>query len=258
MVFRKLFPEIYDSTNPLVFMGRAKQSALSESITLLVWNVYKTRKSGWYSDFLNLVNKTDLVLLQESVLNNLDNSKFEKTDRFEWIMACSHKYRLSQVITGLKTGCVAQSNAQILLHSPDKEPILNTSKLMLATRYPLESSLKQLLVLNVHAINFVTLKKYASHINQILSVIHHHTGPIILAGDFNCWNDARIKLLFERIKNAGLTTVTLDRKTRWHQLNHHLDYIFYRDLQLKNAQTLSSIHSSDHFPIMAEFVVNNS
>ena len=255
MPFRKLLPEIFDSAKPLVFMGQASQTALGKTITILVWNVYKTRKSGWYDDFLILIRNKDLILLQESVLNNHDNSIFGKDRRFEWIMACSHKYRLSQVITGLKTGCVAKSCAHEFLHSPDKEPILNTSKLMLTTSFHLGNSLKQLLVLNVHAINFVNLKKYTRHINQILSVIRLHSGPIILAGDFNCWNDARLEFLFERIKNEGLTTVALDRETRWNHLNRHLDHIFYRDLHLIQAETLSFINTSDHYPIVAEFEV---
>jgi endonuclease/exonuclease/phosphatase (EEP) superfamily protein YafD len=257
MPFRKLFPELFDSATPLVVMGQASQDALGETITLLVWNVYKTRKSGWHDDFLNLIRNKDLILLQESVLNNIDNSIFENSNRLEWIMACSHKYRISQVITGLKTGSVAKSSGQEFLHSPDKEPLLNTSKLMLATRYHLESCVKQLLVLNVHAINFVSLNKYTRHIDQILSIIQHHSGAIILAGDFNCWNAARREFLFERIKNEGLITVALDRETRWQHLNHHLDYIFYRDLHLNNAETLPFIDSSDHYPIIAEFKLTN-
>jgi endonuclease/exonuclease/phosphatase (EEP) superfamily protein YafD len=255
MPFRKLLPEIFDSADPLIFMGKASQAALGETITILVWNVYKTRKSGWFDDFIKLIRNKDLVLLQESVLNNSDNSIFENTIRFEWIMACSHKYRISQIITGLKTGCVAKSSDQEFLHSPNKEPILNTSKLMLATTYHLENSHEKLLVMNVHAINFVTLKIYANHIDQILSVIQQHSGPIILAGDFNCWNAARREFLFERIKNEGLITVTLDRESRWQHLKQHLDYIFYRDLNLNNAETLSLINSSDHYPIVAEFEV---
>jgi endonuclease/exonuclease/phosphatase (EEP) superfamily protein YafD len=256
MPFRKLLSEIFDSARPLVFMGQANQAALGANINVLVWNVYKARKVGWIDDFLNLISNKDLILLQESVLNSLDNSIFEQASRLEWIMACSHRYRLSQLITGLKTGCVAKSSVQELLHSPDKEPLLNTSKLMLATTYHLENSLKQLLVLNVHAINFVTLKKYKRHINQILSVIQQHSGPVILAGDFNCWNAARHNFLFERIKDEGLTSVELDREPRWQHLNSHLDHIFYRDLQLIKAQTLSFINSSDHYPIVAEFRVN--
>jgi len=256
MPFRKFLIEIFDSSNPLVFMGNASQAALGETITLLVWNVYKTRKRSWHDDFLNLSRDKDLILLQESVLNRLDNSIFENSNQFQWIMACSHRYRLSQVITGLKTGCVAKSSAQEFHHSPDKEPILDTSKLVLATTYHLANSLKLLLVLNVHAINFVTLEKYTRHINQILSVIHHHSGPIILAGDFNCWNAARLEFLFGRIKKEGLITVTLNRETRWNHLNRHLDHIFYRGLHLINAETLSFIKSSDHYPILAEFKVN--
>ena len=256
MPYRKIFPEVYDSSNPLVFMGQASQPALGKTISVLVWNIYKARKSGWQDDFLKLIRNKDLVLLQESVLNNNDNSIFEKGRRFEWIMACSHKYRGSQIITGLKTGSVAKSSAQEFLHSPDREPLLNTSKLVLATKFHLENSLKSLLVLNVHAINFVTLKKYSRHINQILSLIHLHSGPIILAGDFNCWNAARLEFLFESIKNEGLTAAALDRETHWHHLNHHLDHIFYRDLHLIKAETLSDINSSDHYPIMADFTVH--
>jgi endonuclease/exonuclease/phosphatase (EEP) superfamily protein YafD len=257
MPYRKIFPEVYDSSNPLVFMGQPIQPALDKTISILVWNVYKTRKNGWQYDFLKLIPNRDLVLLQESVINNHDNSIFEKSRRFEWIMACSHKYRGSQIITGLATGSIAKSSAQEFLHSPDREPFLKTSKLVLATKFHLENSYKTLLVLNVHAINFVGLKKYSRHINQILSLTQTHTGPIILAGDFNCWSNARLELLFECIKNEGLIEVALDRETHWHHLNHHLDHIFYRDLHLIKAETLSNINSSDHYPILAEFIFHS-
>ncbi len=253
MLFRKIFPEVYDSSNPLVYMGQASQPTLGKTISILVWNIYKAKKSGWRDDFLKLIPKKDLILLQESVINKHDNSIFEKSRRFEWIMACSHKYRGSQIITGLKTGSIAKSSVHECLYSPDREPLLNTSKLVLATKFNLESSLKTLLVLNVHAINFVRIKKYSSHINQILSLIQQHSGPIILAGDFNCWSNARFEFLFESIKNVGLTPVAFDRETFWHHLNNHLDHIFYRDLDLIKAETLSDINSSDHYPIIAEF-----
>lgn len=253
MPYRKLLTQVYDANDPLIFMGKASQTVIGESLSILVWNSYKAKRIGWRADFLSLISDKDLVILQESVLTADDNGIFEKSRRFEWIMARSHQYLRSQMITGLKTGAVAAASAQQWLYSPDQEPLLHTSKLLLATTYPLQNSVETLLVVNVHAINFVKLKKYTRHIQQILAVIRPHLGPIILAGDFNCWNAGRFELLIASISEAGLIAAPLERENRWQHLNRHLDHIFYRGLDLISAETLSDIHSSDHFPLVAEF-----
>jgi endonuclease/exonuclease/phosphatase (EEP) superfamily protein YafD len=258
MRFIKFFTENFNSEKPLVFMGSAGQAMLDKKITILVWNVYKSRKTGWYSDFFKLIQNVDLILLQESVLKNDANDFFKENNQLEWIMASSHQYYISQIITGLKTGCVAKASSPIFFQSPDKEPILQTAKLLLATKYSLTNSLKQLLVVNVHAINFVSLKKYTRHIHQILSVVQQHSGPVILAGDFNCWSAARHNLLFSVVKKEGLTAVTLERRPRWIHFNRHLDFIFYRELELVKADALCHIKSSDHYPLLAEFQVLHS
>jgi endonuclease/exonuclease/phosphatase (EEP) superfamily protein YafD len=253
MPFKRLLPEVFGAADPLVLMGKAGERALGGTISVLVWNIYKAKKSGWRNDFLKLIKNRDLVLLQESVFNTPHDGIFEKSRYFEWVMARSHEYRRNRIVTGLKTGAVAPSIAQEFLRSPDQEPFLKTPKLVLATKYPLKDSQKALLVLNVHAINFVSFKKYARYIDQVLPVMRQHSGPIILAGDFNCWNAARSEFLFRWMKDEGLAAAEPDRKARWRHLNRHLDHIFYRDLQLTKAETLSDIDSSDHYPIAAEF-----
>ena len=101
MPYRKIFPEVYDSSNPLVFMGQASRPALGETLSILVWNIYKARKSGWQDDFLKLIRNKDLVLLQESVLNNHDNSIFEKIalHKVPFLKSCLTKGNRSKTLT---------------------------------------------------------------------------------------------------------------------------------------------------------------
>ncbi len=253
MPFKKIRPKSYHADSPLLVMGTASHRELGEKFSILVWNIYKAKKPGWKENFQQLVADKDLVLLQESVFNTPHNDIFETSIRFEWIMARGHQYHHDQMTTGLKTGAVASPVTQKYIHSMDREPLANTVKLALSTEYRLKNSDQILLVINVHAINFVSIRKYKRYINQTMSLIQHHVGSVIVAGDFNCWNRARAEFLFDSMKNEGLNAAISERKPLWRHLNRHIDHIFYRDLQLIKTESLSNINSSDHYPLMAEF-----
>ena len=53
--------------------------------------------------------------------------------------------------------------------------------------FPITGTDQQLLVVNVHAINFVMLHTFEAFIKQLISAMKNHHGPILLAGDFNTW-----------------------------------------------------------------------
>lgn len=255
MPFKRIFPESFNADHPLVVMGHASVPALGDRISLLVWNIYKAKKPHWQESFTALAEGRDIVLLQESIFNTRHKGLFEDSARFEWIMARSHTYHHNQLTTGLKSGAVAPSTGQRFLSSPDREPILKTMKLALRTEYPLQHHDQTLLVINVHAINFVSLTKYIRHITQVLSLIKDHTGPVILAGDFNCWNEARAAFLFDCMKQEGLMAALPQRKALWRHLNRHIDHIFYRGLTLETVATRADVKTSDHYPLVAEFSV---
>ena len=120
------------------------------------------------------------------------------------------------------------------------------------TTYPLANT--SLLVVNVHAVNFVTVSKFARQVEQIVKPVAAHDGPCIVAGDFNTWNEGRWQYLSESMHGAGLARVPAQSR-RWRHFNRALDHVFYRSLHLMNARTLPHVKSSDHVPLWAEFGV---
>ena len=89
-----------------------------------------------------------------------------------------------------------------------------------------------------------------------------HTGPIIMAGDFNTWNERRLQLVEEIVSDLKLTEVsefpmgrtTGDMKSEFFnsilgiQAELPLDRVYYRGISVESAQVLL-YDSSDHKPI---------
>ena len=249
----KIFPQFYASPNVLRIMGRPCRPAFRDTIKILVWNMYKGKRAGWAEDFRVLAEGKDLVMLQEAVTNTRYDSIFTESENFEWVMAVAHGNTKTKMETGVKTGAMVKSSVQRFMASPDVEPILKTSKMLLATTYPVEGSEYPLLAVNMHAINFVSYDKFNRQVAQVMIAMEEHAGPVILAGDFNTWNGLRYKGLLEMTEKMGLSPVDLTRKANMRHMNQHLDHIFYRGLKLVKAEALTSILSSDHAPLVAEF-----
>ena len=255
MPYRKLFPKLFTAHDTLHILNGGSQAALSPSFDILVWNMWKGRGRGWENDFQALVQGKEILILQESIFNSRFDPLFSGNDRFEWVMARSFGDVQTQAVTGVKTGAVVKSQAQSFFISPDVEPLFRTPKMLLATSYALQGSETPLLVVNMHAVNFVTLEKFGRQMRQMVEAIGDHEGPVVLAGDFNTWNMARYKNLLALASDMGLNEVPLTRKGRLSHLNKHLDHVFYKGLALESAEVLVNIRSSDHYPITAKFKI---
>lgn len=253
MPYRKLFPKLFSANETLHILNGGSQAALSPSFDLLVWNMWKARGKGWKDDFQALVRDKEILILQESIFNSPFDPLFAGNDKFEWVMARGFGDVKTETVTGVKTGAVVKSLAQSFFISPDMEPLLRTPKMVLATSYPLSGSEVPLLVVNIHAINFVSIEKFGRQMKQVVEAIGDHNGPVILAGDFNTWNISRYKSMLALAADMGLTQVPLTRKGRIAHLNKHLDHIFYKGLKLESCEVLSNVRSSDHYPITAKF-----
>jgi len=252
-MLRKLLPHSYSADDEIRVLGQASQLALAHDINVLVWNIYKGRGSNWAKDFKALSSDRQLILLQESVLNAPTDYLFTQRNAMEWLMARSFRNRRSRVEHGLKTGCVVSAIDSGFYMSPHAEPVSQTQKLLLKTVYPIGDSTQQLLVINMHAINFVGVKKYVDQLDQLELALDGHAGPIILAGDFNTWNPARLTHFMSVADNANLNEAVMSRQGRLVHLNQHLDHVFYRGLHLESIDSLENYRSSDHAPIVAHF-----
>lgn len=251
---RRLLPQSFTAEDDLQQLGSAPDIHLKPVIRCLVWNIYKAKHRHWQRDFMRLVSGCNLVLLQESIIDAPTDGVFIEDTPHEWIMARSYRQPLTGVATGVKTGCTAVSKQSAFYFSPHTEPLLNTQKLLLVTRYALADEVAELLVLNMHSINFVSTRKYVEQLDQITLALGEHKGPVILAGDFNTWNPARLGHFLAICETADMTEARMQRTGRLAQLNQHLDHVFYRGLTLRSIESLAQVQSSDHAPISVTFV----
>ena len=253
MIRRNILPQSYTDEDEVQILGEAERGSFGPVIRVLVWNILKGRRRGWPEDFSHLVADRDLVLFQEAVLNTPADGLFTQSQRFEWVMARSFRDPISGIEHGVKTGSVVPSISQHFYLSPSGEPVVQTQKLLLLTEYPLAGDAHSLLVLNMHAINFVSVRKYTEQLDQLQLALRDWTGPILLAGDFNTWNPQRLGLFFEVAREANLEEAAMERRSKLAHLNQHLDHVFYRGLKLRDVSSLRHFQSSDHAPITATF-----
>ncbi len=254
-LLKGLLPQPFDGADGLRTVGRATRNALGPRVRVLCWNILKAKRASFADDFRRLVSDRDLVLLQESVLNAPSDALFTGDARHEWTMARSFRDPRTLVEHGVKTGATAPPLDASYHVSPHAEPLTRTPKMLLATRYAFaDGTPATLLVLNMHAINFVSVAKYVHQLGQLVDALAAHDGPILLAGDFNTWSLRRRRTFFEVADEARLVEATMERGTRLSHLNSHLDHVFYRGLDLVSIASLGGYTSSDHAPIMATFV----
>jgi endonuclease/exonuclease/phosphatase (EEP) superfamily protein YafD len=136
-----------------------------------------------------------------------------------------------------------------------REGGLITHKSMLITHHELPDG-RTLHIVNIHGINFVSIKVFIKELEEIKSVLHSCSGPIIVAGDFNNWTKKRIMAL-ETFQHAlGLEKAEVQEGHHVKQIfEKPLDHIFYRDLELLKAEAIDTKRISDHNPIYATFNV---
>jgi endonuclease/exonuclease/phosphatase (EEP) superfamily protein YafD len=248
----------YCKVESLKIMGSASKQLLGPNINILLWNVFKCGKKKWREDFLKLMDNKDVILLQEAILNSPFDPHFNSSLKHQWIMARSFRNVKTNIETGVKTGSTVSANKHYFAASKHSEPISNTKKMLLATVYPLVTSGQSLLVLNCHIINFVSFKKFRAHLKQVFQTLEHHTGPILLAGDFNTWNRKRLKYFTEQALSFSLQEVEMKRQPRLNHLFQHLDHVYCRGLEIIDTLVHTDIHSSDHYPISLSLRTLNS
>ena len=92
----------------------------------------------------------------------------------------------SRSVYGVLTASqIAFTDVQTRLTSK-REGIIATHKSYMMSYHPLPNE-QSLLVVNVHAINFVSANYFLREMELLRAELNHHNGPLIVAGDFNVW-----------------------------------------------------------------------
>lgn len=219
---------------------------------VLCWNVYKknTKHLG-FQPFLQRLTKEqqiDFLLFQEA--NFREDQHFILPD-FSFDAAANLEIR-GEFYGVLSASKVESKNAQAYL-SEGRESLFGPHKSLLLSTYHFEDG-STLLILNIHAINFRENKHYYREIERFLELIKDHDGPMIIAGDFNSWNKRRLQKLHEVRKALELNIVPFQQIDKVKSfMGNHLDFIFYRGVELVNFSVHKYHRVSDHHPLFAEF-----
>jgi len=230
-----------------------KDSLDPESIKILVWNMFKGQMNSWKDDYLRLVRQKDLLILQEVFLDTNMDDTFEEQSDFQKIIAISFFYQRDgyPYPTGVATFSTADSIETFFQRSDVREPIIKTPKMALFTKYELEGRSEKLLVVNIHAINFVSSSKLEDQLSNIEKVIEAYEGPVIFAGDFNTWSKKKVAYLKGMIARLGMSEVSFEMDDRKRTFGNIIDYIFIRGMSVIESQVFGSVVGSDHKAMMA-------
>ena len=233
-------------SDQLVGSSRATQGELdSTDIRLVNWNIQKGGDPEWSTDLATFEGAPNLTVLQEVPLDS-DAWSMSATDQYR---SFAPGYRTSRSLTGVMTVSTAKPLTQCNLVSV--EPWIRSPKATVITEYSLSDTEQTLLVVNIHAVNFAFgVVDFQSQIQQAVSVLDNHAGPILLSGDFNTWHRRRAEILDEMTAGLGLEMLNYDEDHRKRFLGQPLDHIYVRGLEVLEATT-GEVDSSDHSPMSA-------
>lgn len=219
-----------------------------QHISVLNWNIYKENRTGWREDLRKFGREKDLILLQEAHLDDEFQTNLAQKGLY-WNFNSAFNYK------GAATGVMIASRVSPIESCAlqEIEPLLGLPKTALVSLYPVAGSAKQLMVANIHGVNFTlgtaTYKKQFEAIKQLLD---NHRGPIILAGDFNNWSDKRSAVIAELANDLGLSALSFEDDGRTTVFSNPIDHILYRGLDVV-SNDVHQVESSDHNPITAVF-----
>ena len=235
----------------------------SQEIPTLKIISYNNKGKKEVEDYLNS-QKADIVFLQESGTEGVSRPKLNQkyTSDYNWLLSVHSRYKIirqGMVIDDLEYTGKAQfvdveiENRTVRLINVYLEPY-SFEKNKIRPNSDMEYNevkgkfiIKRLLK---------TYKTHAEQVNVIRNFIAQSPYPVIVAGDFNSVpNSYEYYQVSKNLQDAFVESGT-GSATSFHDYKFpiRIDYIF----SSKTIKPLSysvdrSIHSSDHFPVIAEF-----
>mgnify|MGYP001266224453 FL=1 len=236
--------QCFNSTN-------AQALDTDKKLNVLVWNIYKQNRTSWKGALNSFSEESQLLLLQEASL----------TESFkQWISIKNWKSHYVSAFSALDVSSgVVNLSSQLPVKAcafTQAEPWLRLPKSALYARYRLSDG-QELAVINIHAINFTLgVTEYVAQIEALKRAAITHSGPMILAGDFNSWSEERTQKLAEIVAQLRLKEVIFTPDHRKQFVNGlPLDYIYIRGLEVINAKAPMT-DASDHNPLMVSLRIS--
>ncbi|RUO37162.1 hypothetical protein CWE15_11405 [Aliidiomarina taiwanensis] len=224
-----------------------------EEFGVLCWNTQKlTQTAAFQMELARLLQQYPslFLLLQEAKLNVNSNTHFPS-----WSYAIAPNMQTKRSVFGVLTASQAAFTDVQPRLTRKREGMIATFKSHMLSYHPLEGD-QSLLMVNVHAINFVSANYFLREMELLKFELLDHNGPLIVAGDFNVWSRQRRHYLQAFCDSVGLRQAYMNDPQHIKTYRQHpLDFIFYRDLWLKEATAIDTSTVSDHNPIYARFAL---
>ncbi|MEZ8337202.1 endonuclease/exonuclease/phosphatase family protein [Vibrio cyclitrophicus] len=225
-----------------------KSIDVSDGLSLIVWNIYKQNRNNWQNELNQLTEGSDLVLLQEA---RMTKELSQWVTSGQWGSTRVNAFEVFEQSAGvLSLATHLPIEACAYTH---EEPWLQLPKSALWSRYQLSNG-EELAVINIHAVNFTFgTEDYKAQLKSLTDNLQKYHGPVIFAGDFNSWSEARFAVLKEALEKVGLTEVVFDPDNRTQFMTGLvLDHVFYRGLEVEKAKAPIT-DASDHNPMRVTF-----
>lgn len=241
--------DIPQDQDVLTQLGQCQHEQLSSNFQLFVWNIKKAEsKNSWARDFEHFSAKSDIVLVQEGMIDSFMPQVVLRQKNYCWNFATSFIEKDGDQ-TGVMNGSYATPLMVHFLRSPGREPLIKTPKMVLVTEYALANSNQTLWVANIHGLNFVADRQNREQIEQVAAFLKQHQGPLIFAGDFNTWNTNRLAYLEEILGKLNMKRLLFENDNRGFKLDH----VYARGLIPTSTTLHNDIKTSDHKPLSATF-----
>ena len=257
----KLNPYRFGRVPETIIHGVYSGSPLNrDSVRILSWNVAKNNyDSNWCKDFRAIIEqyRPDKIFLQEVCLR-AGETEIPELEKMGWAFAPNFIDTSNNTYSGILIATQADRTSSQAIVTKHYEPVSDTPKVSLFAKYSLPNRSENLLAVNTHLINFVSLSKFQAQLQEMELIIKEHRSAIILAGDFNTWNKPRWLMLSQMAARLKLTPVSFTakdtKKIKSFLFSPPLDYIFCRGFTQKpnTAKVIDNITTSDHNPLLVE------
>jgi endonuclease/exonuclease/phosphatase (EEP) superfamily protein YafD len=239
-----------------------KEANINDSIRILNWNIHKEGNlSEWKKVITHIVKdkKPDFILLQEVRLDGKFGDFISKDLKYGWEFSPNLYQGKYDAYSGVLTASHIKPKMVESALSNGTELFSKIQKTVLFTKYPIGSPSLELLVVNIHGINInIDLDGFKEQIRYIAEVVMRHDGPVILAGDFNTWKEARLDHLSKLVKEMELVKIDFGSNADYVEtmFGNPLDHIFISKEKLEvikgSQDVIVDIKSSDHSPLFVE------
>jgi endonuclease/exonuclease/phosphatase (EEP) superfamily protein YafD len=251
----KAFPvPVPADSDVLKNLGRSSRFQLPpRRIKFLVWNLHKGSEKTFKIEYLTLGFDRDIIMNQEVFLDKNMTDVWHNMSQFLFTTATSFYSGKEKIRTGVANVSKVKPILSDFLRTVTLEPVIHSPKVLLINSYPIRFSNKNLTVVNIHGINFVSTKSFELEFSRIYEKIKDIPSPLVFAGDFNTWNNERLKILDRYAKKLGLsgTKFTPDERMKFN--GNPLDHFLHTsDLIVKRARVDGFYSGSDHKPLQVE------